>query len=467
MVWFRRDLRLRDHPALAAAADSGRPIVPVFVLPGQGAARPLGTAARWWLHGSLASLGAGLERLGSRLTLLAGPAEEAVVRAAAACGAAEVHWNRLHDPPLACRDRAIGRALAETGVVACPHPGTLLAEPSDVRTSQGGSYKVFTPFFKTWRRTVSVPPEIPSPARLTPGPPIKGDRLASWGLRPAGRVASLAERWTPGEHSALRALAAFAAAAVGRYAQDRDLPAREGTSRLSPHLAWGEIGPRQAWRAVGGSGSGGGRAAWIRQLAWRDFHAHLLHDFPAMARKPWRQRFEAFPWTGSDQLLQAWRRGRTGFPLVDAGMRQLRSAGWMHNRVRMISASVLVKDFRVDWREGEAWFWERLVDADTASNSGNWQWVAGCGADAAPFFRIFSPVRQSERFDSDGVYIRRWVPELASLPARHLHRPWAAPAEALRRAGVRLGRSYPRPPVDHAAARRQALAGYRALPASD
>ncbi len=465
VVWFRRDLRLRDHPALAAAAGSGRPVMPLFVLPGEGAARPLGAAARWWLHGSLAALGAGLERLGARLTLLAGPAEETVVRAAAACGAAEVHWNRLHDPPLASRDRAVERALAQAGVAARPHATELLAEPSDIRTSQGGRYKVFTPFYKTWRRTVSVPPEIPAPARLAPAPAIESDSLASWGLRAGGRGGSLAKHWSPGEESALRTLAKFAAAALGRYARDRDLPARPGTSRLSPHLAWGEVGPRQAWRGVGGDGRGDGHQAWIRQLAWRDFNAHLLHDFPAMARKPWQERFEAFPWTGSDQLLQAWQRGRTGFPLVDAGMRQLRAAGWMHNRVRMIAASVLVKDFRVDWRLGEAWFWERLVDADAASNSGNWQWVAGCGADAAPFFRIFSPVRQSERFDRGGDYIRRWVPELASLPAGHLHRPWAAPAKALIRAGVQLGSSYPRPLVDHLAARRNALADYRALPA--
>lgn len=472
VVWFRRDLRLGDNPALAAAALSGRPVVPLFVLPAAGECRALGAASRWWLHRSLRSLAADIASLGSQLVLRHGPANEAVLEVATGCGAAEVHWNRRYEGPSIATDRRIKESLLDAGIPALSHNGSLLAETADIRTLRGGPYKVFTPFWNAWRRFVQVSEPAARPPVLATGPQMACDRLEDWGLLPQDSrwAATLEASWTPGEHAARRALDAFAAATVDSYADRRDFPAAAGTSRLSPHLAWGEISPRQALHAAASSaerhGAGArGPESWIRQLAWREFHAHLLYHFPTMPDRNWRQQFDRFPWVDDGPRLAAWQRGLTGYPIVDAGMRELRETGWMHNRVRMIAASFLVKDLLIDWRAGEAWFWERLVDADAANNAGNWQWIAGTGADAAPYFRIFNPATQGERFDGEGRYVRRWVPELARLAAPRIHRPWTAPRSELRKAGVELGRSYPHRIVDHAKARLEALASLRSLQA--
>ena len=469
VVWFRQDLRLRDNPALAAAVASGRPVVPLFVLDEESpGVRPLGGASRWWLHESLRSLAADLERRGLSMALRRGPSAQILCDVVRGTGASRVVWNRCHEPGFRALDASVEAALREVGAEIRNFAGSLLLEPGTVRTGQGGPYKVFTPFWRRLQELYQTPAVLPAPTRLTPGPAIEGgDRLEDWRLQPTApdRAGGLRESWDPGEAAAQRRLASFLGGPVARYRERRDRPDLEGGSRLSPHLKWGEIGPHQVWRAAAplveaGGPAGEGAQALLRELAWRDFNHHLLVHFPDMVTKNWRPAFDRFPWREDPAALEAWQRGRTGYPIVDAGMRELWHTGWMHNRARMIAASFLVKDLMIDWRRGEEWFRDTLVDADLANNAGNWQWVAGSGADAQPFFRIFNPVRQAEKFDPDGEYVRRWVPEISRLPDRWLHKPWEASIEVLRRAGVELGPDYPLPIVDHAAARRRALDAY-------
>ena len=472
VVWFRRDLRLSDNPALAAAAASGRPVVPLFVLDEESpGVRPLGGASRWWLYESLRSLTADLAHRGLSPGLRRGPSPQVVVDVVRETGADLVLWNRCHEPASRALDRAVETALRAVGVEARSFEASLLMEPGTVRTGQGGPYKVFTPFWRRLRELYRSPDPRPAPGRPTPGPAVESsERLEDWYLQPAKPdwAGGLRETWTVGEEAARRRLAAFLEGAVARYGEDRDRPDLPGTSRLSPHLHWGEIGPHQVWRAAAPLVEAGGPAAegaeaLLRELAWRDFNHHLLFHFPDMETGNWRPAFDRFPWRDDPEALAAWQEGRTGYPIVDAGMRELWHTGWMHNRARMIAASFLVKDLMIDWRRGEEWFWDTLVDADLANNVGNWQWVAGSGADAQPFFRIFNPVRQAEKFDPAGAYVRHWVPEIARLPDRWLHQPWEAPPNALSEAGVELGRNYPPPMVDHAAARRRALQAYEKM----
>lgn len=472
VVWFRQDLRLSDNPALAAAAAAGRPVVPIFVLDEESPGlRPLGGASRWWLHGSLSSLAVDLERRGLSLGLRRGPAPTVLRGVARETGASRVAWNRCYDPGTRARDEAVEGVLGEDGVEARSYGGSLLLEPWEIGTRQGAPYKVFTPFWRRLQELYRLPEPLPPPGRMTTGPAIGGgDRLEDWQLQPSSPdwAGGLREAWDPGEAAAQRRLASFLAGPVARYREDRDRPDLEGTSRLSPHLHWGEIGPHQVWRAAAplveaGGPAGEGALALLRELAWRDFNHHLLFHFPDMVTENWRPAFDRFPWRDDPASLEAWQRGRTGYPIVDAGMRELWHTGWMHNRARMIAASFLIKDLMIDWRRGEAWFRDTLVDADLANNVVNWQWVAGSGADAQPFFRIFNPVRQAEKFDPAGDYVRRWVPEISCLPDRWLHKPWEAPAGVLREAGIELGRDYPLPIVDHAAARQRALRAYERL----
>ncbi|MNI05077.1 Deoxyribodipyrimidine photo-lyase [compost metagenome] len=345
-----------------------------------------------------------------------------------------------------------------------------MARPGAVRTGAGKPYRVFTPFLKALLQAAPDGPATPAPdALVTPEGPA-GDDIDAWGLHPSAPDWSRGFDWTPGEAGAAAALADFIAGGLKDYAVGRDVPGRRGTSRLSPHLHWGEISPRGVVRAVRAAAAEGRVAPaqadkFVAEIGWREFSAHLLHQFPYMAERAFRPEFDAMPWRADPEGLAAWKKGRTGYPLVDAGMRELWAAGWMHNRVRMVVASFLVKHLLIDWREGEAWFWDTLVDADLASNVQNWQWVAGSGADAAPYFRIFNPVAQGEKFDPDGRYVRRWLPELRALPDRWLHAPWTAPAAVLAEAGIRLGRTYPRPIVDHGAARARALDALKSLAA--
>ena len=346
--------------------------------------------------------------------------------------------------------------------------GALLFEPGDIRTGDGGPYKVFTPFYKACLKAgISRAPK-PAPGKIpAPDAGLDGDGLEALNLLPTAPDWSggLAEVWRPGEAGAQAQLDRFLDAAAASYKADRDRPDLAGTSRLSPHLHFGEIGPRAVWAraeasiARNGALEGGVRA-FQRELVWREFSAHLLFHFPDIPERPWRENFARFPWREDEAALQAWQRGRTGYPIVDAGMRELWETGWMHNRVRMVAASFLVKHLLLSWQAGEAWFWDTLVDADLANNAASWQWVAGSGADAAPFFRIFNPMTQGRKFDPDGDYVRRWVPELGDLPARHIHEPWSAPPDVLEAAGVDPGRTYPRPIVDHKGARERALAAF-------
>ncbi len=467
LVWFRLDLRLSDNPALLAAVRRGRPILPVFIwAPDEEGAWPPGGASRWWLHQSLKALAADLEQRGSRLILRRGPTQPTLLQLARSTGAGAVFWNRRYEPALVARDTRLKAALQGAGLEVESFNSALLFEPWTLANQAGKPFQVFTPF---WRHCLAreepplpeaAPETWPAPARWP-----KSEPLAALELEPRmDWTAGLRAAWTPGEAGAAAALRRFAEPGFSGYSEHRNRPDLPGTSRLSPHLHFGEIGPRQVWHALkdvavrrGQPPSLWRRSQFVSELGWREFAHHLLFHFPHTPEQPLRPQFARFPWRQHPEGLRAWQRGRTGYPIVDAGMRELWTTGWMHNRVRMITASFLVKDLLVDWREGARWFWDTLVDADLASNTLGWQWTAGCGADAAPFFRIFNPLSQGLKFDPHGDYVRRWVPELACLPAEWIHQPSAAPPEVLARAGVELGTQYPRPIVSHAIAREVAL----------
>lgn len=476
VVWFRQDLRLNDNPALAAAAASGRPVIAVYILDTSGGDWTPGGAVRWWLHHSLTSLATALRRhYGLQLTLRCGDPAAILPALLQETGAETVHWNRVYEPGGIARDAALKAALQKQGVAVETHNAALLFEPLTVKTQAGGWFKVFSPF---WRACLTQPSPVPqrAPKSLTPYlKTLDSDALEGWNLLPTRPdwAGGLRDSWTPGETGAAERLQAFIDKDLHRYADGRDRPDLNCTSRLSPHLHFGEIGPRQVWQAVQmaadrdqditRAGIAQNADKFLSELGWREFCHHLLFHFPALAQQNFRSDFDAFPWNPRPDFVKAWQRGQTGYPIVDAGMRQLWQTGWMHNRVRMIAASFLIKHLLQDWRLGEAWFWDTLVDADLANNAGGWQWVAGSGADAAPYFRIFNPVLQGEKFDPEGDYVRRWVPELAPLPTKYLHKPWAAPAAVLTQATIVLGRDYPQPLVDHDAARKAALAAFAAL----
>ena len=471
LVWFRQDLRLADNPALHHAARTGRPVVPVYVLDDEtpGDWRP-GGASRWWLHHSLAALAADLARLGSPLILRRGRADVAIRTLVGETGADTVVWNRCYEPYAIARDSQIKADLKAAGIEVLSHPGNVLNEPWTVQTGAGQPYKVFTPFSRAVFARTDPGAPLPRPDRLAPPPRMpESERLADWGLHPSDPDWStgFTPLWTPGEAGAWARLERFLATACVGYREGRDIPGRDGTSRLSPHLHFGEISALDVWRQGQALAARDSRPlcrehvdAFLREIVWRDFGQNLLYHFPTLPDRPLNPRFESFPWTNDPAALRAWTRGRTGYPIVDAGIRQLWATGWMHNRVRMIVGSLLVKHLLLPWREGERWFWDTLVDADLGNNAAGWQWIAGCGADAAPYFRVFNPVLQGQKFDPDGAYVRTWVPELANLPAQFIHAPWRAPEDALRRAGVRLGDDYPRPIIDHAAGRDRALAAF-------
>ncbi|WP_426016818.1 cryptochrome/photolyase family protein [Brevundimonas sp. DWR2-3-1b1] len=461
ILWFRRDLRLHDNPALNHAAETGRPILPVFILD-RNPDRQTGAASLWWLDKSLRALDASLQARGSRLILRSGDSLTQLQKLIQETNADAVFMNRLFEPQAFERDAEIAHALKADAVDCRGFNGSLLCRPGAMLNGTGGPYKVFTPFLKALLAQAEPPAHTTGPRAIDTPIAIESESINDWKLHPTEPDWSKGFDWTPGEDGASTALSDFLAHGLKAYAVGRDHPDRPATSRLSPHLHWGEISP---WRAVerarDAAAAGKVPAAeaekFVAEIGWRDFSAHLLHHFPTMPDRAFRPEFDAMPWRDDPKGLEAWKRGRTGYPLVDAGMRQLWATGWMHNRVRMVVASFLVKHLLIDWREGEAWFWDTLVDADLASNVQNWQWVAGSGADAAPYFRIFNPIAQGEKFDAKGGYVRRWVPELRALPDRWLHAPWTAPVEVLRDAGVRLGKDYPHPILDHGQARARAL----------
>lgn len=468
IVWFRRDLRLADNPALARALAACERVYPVYIhAPEEAGEWAPGAASRWWLNHSLAALGRDLERRGSRLSLFRGPSLETLRQVAEKTGASYVFWNRLYEPRLAERDKGVEEALRDDGVTVQSFNGSLLFEPWDRSRENGGSYKVFTPFWKACIHAGFPSPRHLAPRELPPVPASLGSvDLSELDLLP--RVPwdrGLRETWKVGEGAAIERLEAFLDHAVAHYDRDRNRPDLFGTSRLSPHLHFGEISPRQVVemarrRADSRSGEGlvRGSESFIREVGWREFAFHILHHFPQTPTEPLDERFRAFSWAQRyGPALRGWQRGETGIPLVDAGMRELWSTGWMHNRVRMIVASLLTKNLLIPWQEGARWFWDTLVDADLANNTLGWQWTAGCGADAAPYFRIFNPVLQGEKFDPRGDYVRRWVPEVAGLPEAYVQKPWKAPDNVLSQAGVRPGRDYPAPLVDLKATRERAL----------
>lgn len=477
LLWFRDDLRLGDNPAFAAALATAvtqrSSVIGFYCLDDISPDfRPLGGAARWWLHHSLTALAADLTAYNIPLRLRRGAAAVEVPALVRETGARQIFWNRRYAPAAIAVDTALKTALTADGITVASSNAALLVEPWEVTTGQGRPFQVFSPFWKAARPLAAARPPQPQPlpVQLPDPPPGTSEALADWSLRPTRPdwAGGLRAHWTPGAAGAAVRLQAFIDAALSTYADQRDRPDRPATSALSPHLRFGEISPRQIWAATDlacqGRLTDRGPESFTRELGWREFSYHLLYHQPDLARRPIRPQFAAFPWQPDDQLTRAWQRGQTGYPIVDAGMRQLWHTGWMHNRVRMLVGSLLVKHLLQPWQQGEAWFWDTLVDADPASNPASWQWVAGCGADAAPYFRIFNPVLQGEKFDPDGDYVRRWVPELARLPARLIHKPWEAPALVLREAGVVLGRSYPNPCVGLAEGRDRALAAFHALP---
>ncbi len=471
--WVRRDLRLDDNPALDAALTAGGAVLPVYIwTPEEESPWQLGGATRWWLHHSLAALGGQLRERGSRLIVRRGPSLETLQGIIQETGTTSVYWSASVEPALQARDKSVAAELTKIGVKTNALPSGLLVDPATLLNNAGQPFQVFTPFWKACLKRPEPPLPLPAPSKL-PAPENwpASESLDSLGLLPKiPWDTGLRAAWQPGSEGAKSILKKFAHEAVRQYTAARDRPASSGTSRLSPHLHFGEISPRQVWHAIkqatGGKPVGPMPSAaepYLRQIGWREFAHYLLHHFPHTPTEPLREEFAHFPWETDAVAMRAWQRGQTGYPLVDAGMRELWTTGWMHNRVRMVVASFLVKDLLIAWQEGARWFWDTLVDADLANNTLGWQWTAGCGADAAPYFRIFNPVLQGLKFDPEGDYVRHWVPELAKLSSDWIHRPWEAPAEVLRAASVTLGKTYPRPIVDHAQARKAALAALKTI----
>jgi deoxyribodipyrimidine photo-lyase len=459
IVWFREDLRLHDNPALHHAASLGS-VAAIYIYP-----EGMGGASKWWLDKSLSRLSEALAEHGIELVLKTGSAEKILKRALHESSADKVVWNRVYSPQGISLGEAIKNGLGAESTRS--FNGLLLTEPSKVFNKQGSPFKVFTPYWRYCQSVIQARPITDLPQLKPFDLALESEALADWGLHPQHPDWSqgLGERWLPGEQGAQRRWQAFLDSAVRSYKEGRDFPATDNTSYLSPHLAFGEISANQLWLdtheaiATGELDSQNG-LKFLSEIGWREYSRYLLVHFPHIQTEPFNKKFVNFPWQSSPQLLQAWQSGQTGYPIVDAGMRELWHTGYMHNRVRMVVASFLTKHCLIHWREGADWFWDTLVDADIGSNTASWQWVAGCGADAAPYFRIFNPTLQSEKFDKDGEYLRRWLPELRDLPAKYIHKPHAAEQSILSAANIVLGKDYPMPIVDHVSARADALHAY-------
>ncbi len=459
LVWYRQDLRLHDHAPLAAAVAGGGPIVPVYVFDEAGWG--FGGATRWWLHFSLRSLAQDLEKRGLRLILRRGDATKIIPGLAGEVGATTVHAGIAHEPAWRAIDRQVAAALSDQGARLHLHRVATLADPEQIRTRNGTIYGMYTPFARAIEEAGEPPYPQPAPRQKLPQPSYQpvSDRLMDWALLPEKPdwAGGLRATWQPGEAAALRRFTVFLDTSIAGYDATRNFPGEDGTSMLSPHLHFGEISPATIWHECRRRGGGAGTQAFIRELIWREFSAYLLWHHPSLPEQPLRRAYANLPWRNDAAALKAWQKGLTGIPIVDAGMRQLWQTGWMHNRVRMIVASFLVKHLLMSWQQGEAWFWDTLVDADLASNAASWQWVTGSGIDSQPYFRVFNPVTQGEKFDPSGAYVRRFVPEIAGLPNQHIHAPWLTPPLILAETGIRLGRTYPAPLVDLAEGRQRAL----------
>ncbi len=471
IIWFRQDLRLADNPALDAAFSLGAPVMPVYILDDESAAEwAMGGASRWWLHQSLASLNSSLD---GGLRMARGRAQKVLEQLVAETGANAVFWNRCYEPWRIARDTQIKAALQAKGVAVESRNGSLLFEPPRVNKLDGTPYKVFTPFYRKGclgqRSTLrSLIPPATELSLHTDKPAAAALSLSELELMPrVDWYAEMAAEWQPGEAGAQRRLQEFLSSGIRRYKDGRNIPAEFFVSRLSPHLHFGEVSPHQVWYAAeelfNDRELSGDVDHFLSELGWREFSYYLLYHNPDLPQRNLQKKFDAFPWREDGAALRAWQLGQTGIPIVDAGMRELWRTGFMHNRVRMIVASFLIKNLMLHWHHGERWFWDTLLDADLASNAASWQWVAGTGADAAPYFRIFNPVSQGQKFDGDGRYTRRYVPELAALPDKYLHCPWEAPTEVLSAAGVELGNTYPLPVADLKTTRVRALDAFKSL----
>ncbi|AMJ60199.1 cryptochrome/photolyase family protein [Bosea sp. PAMC 26642] len=476
LCWFRDDLRLTDNPALASAVAHGR-VLCLYVIDESDERRARGGASCWWLAQSLAALQADITAKGGKLLVVRGDPAELVPHIAAETGVDHIAWNRRYEGAAIALDKTLKEKLTGKGLRVESHNANLLNEPWDVTTKAGTPVKVFSPYWRAARLRGEPTAPRPAPKRIEALelPALLEAMMIdieALGLEPTKPdwAGGLRAEWTPGEAGATSRLTTFLEGALGGYAEGRNRPDYLSTSKLSPHLRFGEIGPRQIWHATQlarESGQAAGQPAdaekFLTELGWREFSYHLLFHNPDLAKVNFNSRFDAFPWRDDDHALQAWQRGRTGYPMVDAGLRELWTTGWMHNRVRMIVASFLIKHLLIDWRRGEDWFWDTLVDADPANNAASWQWVAGSGADAAPYYRIFNPVSQGVKFDPDGVYVRRWVPEIAGLDDDTVHQPWLANAAQLDKTGITLGNTYPRPIVPLELGRERALAALATL----
>ncbi|NBX72945.1 MAG: deoxyribodipyrimidine photo-lyase [Alphaproteobacteria bacterium] len=469
LIWFRQDLRLDDHAAVAEVA--GEPACFLYVLDDAGIAPRLGGAGRWWLHHSLQALSKQIEQRGARLILRRGCSKKIVPAVAKDISAKKILWGRCYEPDAIARDKYLKSTLAAEGFDVTSVNTSLLHEPWEISTQSGNFYRVYTPFSKNcFTRGVSAN-HWPAPQKLIDGSAnIPSDALNDWALLPSSPnwASGFDALWNPGADGAQKMLDAFIATALTTYHDHRNRPDLTSTSMLSPHLHFGEISPRAVWNAIAKADAShkelaAGAHVFFKELLWREFSYHLLYHIPSLPQVEIQHKFKNFPWSSNEDHRRRWQRGQTGYPIVDAGMRQLWQTGWMHNRVRMIVASFLIKHLHIDWRQGAEWFWDTLLDADLANNSASWQWVTGCGADAAPYYRIFNPMLQGIKFDPHGHYVKKFVPELAGLPAAHIHAPWLAPAPLLQSAGVRLGHNYPAPIVDHAAARARAMANFKKL----
>lgn len=462
IVRFNRNLRLADNPPLYHALKTGAQLIPIYIHHTQNRVWSPGAASRSWLHHSLMALEQSLRACGNRLYIFTGETEAVILNVIQQSGASAVYGCQHYEPTLTQEDDNLRDSLNTIGVKLHLYNASLLFSPTEILNRQGQPYKVFTPYYRACITQGLISHELPAPQRLPAyDRPLTSLKLDQLKLLPAiSWDHSFYEHWRPGEAGALQQLNEFHAAGLQTYSQLRDIPGDNGTSRLSPHLHFGEISPRTVLARLQETRQPG-RDAVIRQLLWRDFAHAVLYHFPHTCQQPFNEKFIRFPWRPTDsQAIQAWQTGRTGIPIVDAGMRQLWHMGWLHNRVRMIVASFLTKNLLQHWRHGAEWFWDTLVDADLAQNSMNWQWVAGSGVDAAPYFRIFNPVSQGGKFDPRGTYLDQWVPELASLDLRYRHRPWEAKASVLERAGIILGENYPLPIVDLRQSRQRALEAF-------
>lgn len=464
IIWFRQDLRLADNHALQKAIETNKPLLPLFILEDDNHfnKRVLGKASLWWLHHSLCALQNDLPdlclRKGNVIQILSQVIKET--------GAQYLFYNKPYGAHDTYEEDQLKLEFKNSDLRIISCRGNLLNDPQDIYNQSERPYQIFTPYWHECLRKISPRLPVPRPNKIDTFK-IESEQLNSWKLTPHNPdwAAKFTDYWQPGEQGAQQQLSKFINHSLCNYHILRDYPAKQGTSRLSPHIHWGEISITQLWHAIHTARmsmdiSDNAIEAFSSEIGWREFSYYVAYHFPEISDQPLRQQFQNFPWLMNEAHLKAWQKGLTGYPIVDAGMRELWATGWMHNRVRMIVASFLVKHLLIAWQEGERWFWDTLVDADMANNAVNWQWVAGCGIDAAPYFRIFNPVLQGEKFDSQGIYVRKWVPELSGMPDSFIHKPWLAPQSILYESKVSLGTNYPYPIVDHKSARLRALEAY-------